>query len=270
MSGFLEQMKESSMRRLQDARALRSLESITKSAADMPPPRSLGSFGDVFDVIAEIKPRSPAEGQLGGSDLVERTAEYERGGAGMISVLTEPDAFSGSIELLRAVTRQATVPVLRKDFLIDPYQVFEARAAGADGVLLIVRILDHGTLEAMLAAVAATRMFAIVEAFDRRDLIRAIGVLAAGADLLIGVNGRDLDTLEVDPSIHGDLADLIAAPVPAVAESGIRGPDDIRAVARHGYRGALVGSALMKSDDPSSAVAEMLSAGRATIAAGTK
>ena len=270
MSGFLEQMQESSMRRLQDARALRSLESITKSAADTPPPRSLGSFGDMFDVIAEIKPRSPADGHLGGNDLVGRIAEYERGGATMISVLTEPDAFSGSIELLRAVTQQATVPVLRKDFLIDPYQVFEARAAGADGVLLIVRILDHDTLEAMLAAVAATRMFAIVEAFDRRDLIRAIGAISAGADLLIGVNGRDLATLEVDSSVHADLADLIAGAVPAVAESGIRVPDDIRAVARLGYRAALVGSALMRSDDPSGAVAEMVSAGRETIAAGTR
>lgn len=258
------------MRRLQDARARRSLESITRSAADMRPPRSLGSFGEVFDVIAEIKPRSPAEGDLGGNELVERMGEYERGGAAMISVLTEPDAFSGSIELLMTASQQATVPVLRKDFLVDPYQVFEARSAGADGVLLIVRILDHVTLEAMLSAVAATGMFAIIEAFDRRDLVRAIGVLPAGGDLLIGVNGRDLDTLEVDSSIHADLADLVAGVALAVAESGVRGPDDIRAVARLGYRAALVGSALMRSADPRGAVAEMLAAGRETIGAGSR
>ncbi len=270
MSGFLEEMEGSSIRRLQAARARRSLESITRDAAEMPPPRTLGSFGEVFDVIAEIKPRSPAEGDLGGTGLAERMGEYEQGGAAMISVLTEPDAFSGSMELLTAAAQQASVPVLRKDFLVDPYQVFEARAAGADGVLLIVRLLDQGTLETMLAAVGATGMFAIVEAFDRRDLERAVGWLPAGGDLLIGVNGRDLDTLSVDPSIHADLADLIAGSGPAVAESGVRGPDDIRAVARLGYRSALVGSALMRSEDPRGAVAEMLVAGRETIGASTR
>jgi indole-3-glycerol phosphate synthase len=234
----------------------------------MAPPRRLGSFGEVFDVIAEIKPRSPAEGELGYDGLMDRLIEYERGGAAMISVLTEPDAFSGSLELLSDAAGQASVPVLRKDFLVDPYQVFEARAAGADGVLLIVRMLDHEALAAMLTAVADTGMFAIVEAFDQRDLVRAIGALAVGGNLLVGVNGRDLTTLEVDRSIHAELAKSVTAGRPAVAESGLLREDDIRAVAGLGYRAALVGSALMRANDPRHAVEAMVAAGRETIGAG--
>jgi indole-3-glycerol phosphate synthase len=224
----------------------------------------------VFDVIAEIKPRSPAEGELGGGDLMERIAEYEAGGAAMLSVLTEPEAFAGSIEMLSEAASAATVPVLRKDFLVDPYQVFEARAAWADGVLLIVRMLDQGALEGMLAAVSDTGMFAIIEAFDHRDLVRAMGALAFGGDLLVGVNGRDLATLEVDRSIHTDLAAAIGGRFPAVAESGIQRPEDIRLVARLGYRAALVGSALMRSDDPRRAVAELVASGREAIGAGAR
>ena len=270
MNGFLEEMRKGSLGRLEEARRRRPLGSTIADASDMRPSRGLGLFAEVFDIITEIKPRSPAEGEFAQTDPMELLGAYEAGGAGMISVLTEPDAFSGSIGLLSDVAEQATVPVMRKDFLVDPYQVFEARAAGADGVLLIVRILDQRSLEAMLDAVAETEMFALIEAFDGRDLVRALGVLAYGGDLLVGVNGRDLTTLDVDRSIHVDLAAVIAGRAPAVAESGIRGPDDIREVARLGYRAALVGSALMRSEEPRRAVEAMVAAGRETVGAGSR
>lgn len=265
MSRFLESMEQSSRARLQGARARRSPEAVIGKALATAAPRSLGQFGQVFDLIAEIKPRSPAEGELGTADLVERAAAYREGGAGMLSVLTEPDAFGGSLELLEAVAAEAHVPVLRKDFLVDPYQVFEARAAGADGVLIIARILAEESLVAMLDAVERTGMFALVEAFDTTDLNRIASVAEGRGDFLVGINCRDLETLRTEPSIHAELAAGLPAGAPSVAESGILAPTDIRRVAGLGYRGALVGSALMRTDDPAGLTAAMLTAGRETV-----
>ncbi|MEX1126181.1 MAG: indole-3-glycerol phosphate synthase TrpC [Acidimicrobiia bacterium] len=265
MSGFLESMERSSRRRLDEARMARPLDSVIKDALAAPPPRNLGSFDEVFDLIAEIKPRSPAEGELDRTQLVERAAAYQVGGAGMLSVLTEPDAFGGSLELLDAVANEAVVPVLRKDFLVDPYQVFESRSAGADGVLIIARILSDRAMAALLDAVEQTGMFALLEAFDAPDLSRIMSVAEVPGRLLVGVNCRDLETLRFEPARHTELAGSFPGPVPAVAESGIVGPEDIRRVAALGYRGALVGSALMRSDDPAELVRAMLASGRETV-----
>ena len=267
MSRFLESMEQSSRARLQAARARRSQEAVIEAALATPSPRSLGDFGGVFDLIAEIKPRSPAEGELASADLLERATAYQEGGAAMLSVLTEPDAFGGSLQLLEAVAAGADVPVLCKDFLVDPYQVFEARAAGADGVLIIARILTDEAMAALLAAVGQTGMFALIEAFDASDLLRVTSLAEGSSPTLVGVNCRDLQTLQTDPEVHGELAAGLPSTVPSVAESGMLGPADIRRVAGLGYRGALVGSALMRSANPAELVASML-ASRPGLGAG--
>jgi indole-3-glycerol phosphate synthase len=265
MSQFLQSMEQSSSARLKAALARRSLEAVIAEALARPNLRSPGQFGGIFDLIAEIKPRSPAEGELGTTDLVERAGAYQDGGAGMLSVLTEPEAFGGSLELLQSVAAEARVPVLRKDFLVDPYQVFEARAAGADGVLVIARILSDDTMAVILDAVAQTGMFALLEAFDASDLKRASSLTEGRDDILLGVNCRDLETLRTEPSIHAELAAGLPEQPASVAESGILALADIRRVAGLGYHGALVGSALMRADDPASTIAAMLAAGRDTV-----
>jgi indole-3-glycerol phosphate synthase len=230
-----------------------------------PEPRSLGSFGSVFDVIAEVKPRSPSEGVFPLRPVAEAALAYQTGGAGMISVLTEPSEFGGSIEMLETVAAAVSIPVLAKDFLVDPIQVYEAREAGADGVLVIARILSDEAMIQILDVASDCGVFALLEAFDEDDLAR-IRVAVAGRDnLLAGVNCRDLDTLEVVPERHGDLAGQIPGDVVTVAESAIGAGPDVERVAALGYRAALVGSALMRTEDPARLVSELVDAGRRAV-----
>ena len=262
MSRFLETMADGSRRRAEEAALRRPLAELRQSALDRPAPRSLDGFGKVFDLIAEIKPRSPSEGSFPERVPVAAALGYQQGGAGMISVLTEPSEFGGSLATLRSVSDAVSVPVLAKDFLVDPYQVYEARAAGGDGVLVIVRILDDDQVRQVLDAVGETGMFALIEAFDADDL-RRVGAVAAGRDdCLVGVNCRDLETLDVAPDRHVELASILPAGPVAVAESAMGGPADVERVASLGYRSALVGSALMKSSDSARLVREMVDAGR--------
>jgi indole-3-glycerol phosphate synthase len=219
----------------------------------------------VFDLIAEVKPRSPSEGLFPERSPAETALAYQTGGAGMISVLTEPSEFGGSIDMLQDVAAAVSIPVLAKDFLVDPIQVYEAREAGADGVLVIVRILSAESLIEILDAVFDSGIFALLEAFDQGDLGRIRKVVAGRAHLLAGVNCRDLDTLEVIPERHFTLAGDIPGDVVTVAESAIAAPADIERVAACGYRAALVGSALMRADDPARLVNEMVEAGRRTV-----
>ena len=216
----------------------------------------------MFDLIAEVKPRSPSEGLFPERSPAETALAYETGGAAMISVLTEPSEFGGSIEMLQDVAAAVSIPVLAKDFLVDPIQVYEAREAGADGVLVIVRILSAESLIEILDAISDSGMFALLEAFDHDDLGRIRNVMAGRANLLAGVNCRDLDTLEVIPERHVTLAADIPGDFVTVAESAIVAPGDVERVAGCGYRAALVGSALMRTDDPAILVSEMVAAGR--------
>ena len=265
MSRFLETMADRSRHRAEEAARRRPLASLRRSVLSGPGPRPLGGFGKVFDLIAEIKPRSPSEGSFPERAPVTAARGYEQGGAGMISVLTEPSEFGGSLATLRAVTDAVSVPVLAKDFLVDPYQVYEARAAGGDGVLVIVRILDDHQVSEVLDAVGEARMFALLEAFDGDDL-RRLGAIAPGRDdCLVGVNCRDLDTLDVAPGRHGELAGLLPVGPVSVAESAMGGPADVERVAALGYRAALVGSALMRSGDSARLVREMVDSGRRTM-----
>ncbi len=230
-----------------------------------------------FGIIAEIKDRSPAEGELAsaGSDRCQRARQYAAGGAAAISVLTEPSRFAGSLDHLDEVARAVpATPVMRKDFLVDPRQVSEARAAGASGVLLIATMLDDAALRDMLACAWQHELFVLLECFDDDDLARATQLLDSATDrdqaekgqLLFGVNTRNLRTLEVD----GDRLRRMAPALPdaiCVAESGLKTSQDAARVAGWGYRMALVGTALMKSDDPAALVAAMREAGDARAAA---
>jgi indole-3-glycerol phosphate synthase len=255
-------MAERSRLRAEKLARSRPLDQIKGAALSVPSPRPLGAFGEVFDVIAEIKPRSPAEGRFADRSSLDLGRSYEGGGAAMISVLAEPSEFGGSIETVRVVAGAVTIPVLAKDFLTDPIQVYEAREAGADGVLLIARILDERNMTALLDAVTECGCFAILEAFDEADLDRVSALAVGQANLLVGVNCRDLDTLEVVPERHIELAQSLPRGPVAVAESAIVEPADIERVAAVGYRAALVGSALMGSEAPGILVRDLIEAGR--------
>jgi indole-3-glycerol phosphate synthase len=164
--------------------------------------------------------------------------------------------------MVRAVAGAVTIPVLAKDFLTDPILVYQAREAGADGVLVIARILDDDDLAVLLDTVTECGCFALLEAFDEADLARVSALASDRPDLLVGVNCRDLDTLQVLPDRHLELAGALPEGVIAVAESAIGGPADIERVAAHGYRAALVGSALMRAKEPKLLVGDLIEAGR--------
>jgi indole-3-glycerol phosphate synthase len=209
-------------------------------------------------VIAEVKRKSPSKGELADiTDPASLALEYERGGAAVISVLTEERRFSGSLADLKAVRAVVDVPILRKDFVVTPYQVWEARAYGADLVLLIVAALDQIVLESLIERVESLGMTALVEVHSVEEVERAV---AAGARL-IGVNSRNLKTLEVDRDTFAKVAPSIPEGIVRVAESGVRGPHDVVEYARHGADAVLVGEALVTGDNPRSAVADLVAAG---------
>ncbi|MFC5999392.1 indole-3-glycerol phosphate synthase TrpC [Quadrisphaera sp. GCM10027208] len=209
-------------------------------------------------VIAEVKRSSPSKGALAAiGDPAGLARDYEAGGASVISVLTERRRFGGTLQDLTDVRAAVDVPVLRKDFVVTPYQVWEARAHGADLVLLIVAALDQPTLVSLVERVHSLGMTALVEVHDAHEVRRA---LDAGARV-IGVNARDLRTLEVDRSTFGRLADLVPDDVVKVAESGVRGPHDVLEYARAGAHAVLVGECLVTGGDPREAVADLVAAG---------
>ena len=221
-----------------------------------------------FDLVAEFKRRAPSAGDLArdGHDPVRHAAACARAGAAAVSVLTEPDRFAGSLDDLAAVARAVAVPAMRKDFLVDPIQLSEARLAGAAGALVVVAIVDDGTLAALDERARELGMFLLLEAFDERDLDRIDALLATHGrtDRLVGVNARDLRDLSVDTARLARLAPRARATgVPAVAESGLTGPGDAARAAALGYRAALVGGALMRVGDPVPLVRAMIASGRA-------
>lgn len=225
------------------------------SALDCPARLKLA---DAVTVIAEVKRSSPSKGALATiSDPAALAAEYESGGAVAISVLTEQRRFGGSLADLDAVRGTVEIPVLRKDFVVTPYQVWEARAHGADLVLLIVAALEQTVLESLVERVHSLGMTALVEVHDREEAARAVD---AGARV-IGVNARDLRSLEVDRSTFARVAPAIPADVVKVAESGVRGPHDVMDYARAGADAVLVGEALVTDDAPRRSVADLVAAG---------
>jgi indole-3-glycerol phosphate synthase len=209
-------------------------------------------------VIAEVKRRSPSKGALADiPDPAELARQYAAGGARVISVLTERRRFSGSQADLRAVRAMVDVPVLCKDFVVSSYQVHEARAHGADVVLLIVAALEQNALVGLLERVESLGMTALVEVHTEAEADRA---LAAGASV-IGVNARDLTTLNVDMSTFERIAPGLPSDVVKVAESGVRGPHDLISYAAAGADAVLVGEGLVTAGDPRQAVADLVTAG---------
>jgi len=206
---------------------------------------------DHVAVIAEIKRKSPSKGDLNlGIDASTQAGTYERGGAAAISVLTEPDFFGGSLEDLREVAGRIRLPVLRKDFHIDARQLLDARRAGASAVLLIARALSPTELPQLLQAANTMNLEAIVEVRDDVELERAID---AGAEI-IGVNSRNLETLEVDARVPERIVPKVPPHVIAVWESGVSTVADVERAAQFGADAVLVGSALSKSTDPEALV----------------
>lgn len=270
MSGFLDEMARSSAERVRQAKQREPEAALSRRAASAPRGAALSLSPAGFDVIAELKLRSPAAGVLGGAtdDWLGRIAAYARGGAAAVSVLTEPSRFDGSLTHLQQaaeVLAPLGVPAMRKDFLVDPYQVLEARAAGAGGVLVILRMLPPPRIIQLLDAAAENRLFVLLEAFDEADLDLAREVMAAREDrevILLGINCRDLQSLKVVPERFSQLAPLLPAAGPAVAESGVLTPEDARAMRRLGYRAALIGTALMAAEDPAVLLAAILNAAR--------
>lgn len=301
---FLRQMAESSRERARAAKAQRPESSLLAAARATAEPPALRAHADGFDLIAEVKLRSPAAGQLksGDEDVGQRVSQYAAAGAAAISVLTEPTRFDGSMEHLGRAAQAlapARVPAMRKDFIVDPYQVIEARAAGAGGVLVILRMLPRPELESLIEQALALNLFTLLEAFDEQDIALAHELVekyapgAPGAQstsanpagttagalsqhgfdrervrLLVGINCRDLVTLKVVPGRLEQLAHLLPTQVPRVAESGVGSPEDARRIASVGYDLALVGSALMTAPDPHALVRDMLTAARSAKRAG--
>jgi indole-3-glycerol phosphate synthase len=220
----------------------------------MPDFRSPGA-----SVIAEVKRRSPSKGDLADiPDPALLAKAYAAGGAAAISVLTEQRRFGGSLDDLRAVRAAVETPLLRKDFMVSSYQLLEARAAGADLVLLIVAALPDTRLDELYAEARELGLTVLMEVHDEPETTRAVDL---GAEL-IGVNARNLKTLAVDAGTFGRLAPLIPDHVVKVAESGITGPADVARFVSEGAGVVLVGEALVKDGDPEAAVREMTGLGR--------
>src|SRR3954452_6360972 len=233
---------------------------LRAALADAPAPRDpmpeLRTPG--VSVIAEVKRRSPSKGDL--ADIPDPAAlatAYAAGGAAAISVLTEQRRFGGSLDDLRAVRAVVDTPLLRKDFIVEDYQLLEARAAGADLALLIVAALGDDDLRRLYERARELGLTVLVEVHDEPETERA---LALGAEL-VGVNARNLRTLDVDEATFAKLAPLVPADRVLVAESGITGPADVRRYAADGARVVLVGEALVRDGDPAAAVRAMREAG---------
>lgn len=267
---FLEAMAAGSRKRVHEARAgLGDAELLAQALASPLPPR-LKLSSRRFDLIAEIKFRSPAAGKLregNEESVLARVAGYAEAGAAAVSVITEPSRFDGSMQHLHTAVRALAgrIPAMRKDFLVDPYQVCEARLAGAGGVLAILRMLNAAESSALIECAARLKLFVLLEAFDAADITRAAELVrqyASATELLVGLNCRDLTTLKVVPGRLEELARTLPDSVPRVAESGVATAADAGRVAVAGYDVALVGSALMDALEPLKLVRAMISAGR--------
>ncbi|WP_067487699.1 indole-3-glycerol phosphate synthase TrpC [Actinomadura hibisca] len=236
------------------------LAALKDRAAAAPAPRdALGALrGQGVSVIAEVKRSSPSKGALAAiADPAALARDYAAGGAKVISVLTERRRFGGSLEDLAAVRANVDVPILRKDFIVTSYQLWEARAHGADLALLIVAALEQDALVSLVERAESIGLLPLVEVHTEDEVARAVD---AGAKV-IGVNVRDLKTLRVDREVFARVAPAIPKGVVTIAESGVRGPHDLLAYASHGADAVLVGESLVIGKEPRAAVADLVAAG---------
>ena len=248
---MLDDIIASVRRRLPDL--LERREKVRRVTESMPPARDFASAlaAPGLSIIAEFKRASPSKGVINaGMAPTERAAAFERGGAAAMSVLTEPDHFMGSPADLKAVRSAASLPVLRKDFTLDPAQVWESRAMGADAVLLIVAILDDHLLARLLATASEAGVTALVEVHSPEEAKRAVDAGAA----VVGVNNRDLRTFRVDLATAERVSPLLDGVDVRVAESGVKSPEDAARLMAAGYDAVLVGEYLSRSVDPADAI----------------
>ncbi len=237
-----------------------TLDALKEMAANAPSPRdAIGALrSQGVSVIAEVKRCSPSKGALAAiADPAALAADYESGGASVISVLTERRRFGGTIDDLAEVRNRVEIPVLRKDFIVTSYQLWEARAYGADLALLIVAALEQQALISLIERAESIGLTPLVEVHTEEELDRAVD---AGAKV-VGVNARDLGTLKVDRTTFARIAPRVPSNIIKIAESGVRGPHDLLAYAASGADAVLVGESLVTGKDPRSAVADLVAAG---------
>ncbi len=261
MSSILDRIVAYKWQEIADARRLVPEAELERRARDMPPARDFRAAlerGPEVRVIAEVKKASPSAGVIRADfDPVAIARSYARHGADCISVLTDAPSFQGHLSYLSAIRAAVSLPLLRKDFLVDRYQLLEARVAGADAVLLIAEVLPGEPLPRLLRQAGELGLQALVELYDRDNLPR---VLDAGARL-IGVNNRDLRTFQVRLEHTLELAGAMPADVCLVSESGIRDRADLARLREAGVRAVLVGEALMRAPDVGAALAELVGPG---------
>jgi indole-3-glycerol phosphate synthase len=262
----LEDILAATRRRVEEARAQADMRALTMRAQEI----QARGFGEAVRrvsekgpaVIAELKHASPSKGVLRGSYHVARMArDFEAAGAAALSVLTEPDFFQGSLADTVEASAAAQLPILRKDFIVEEFQLVEAKVNGADAVLLIVAALDEHKLAALHARAHTLGLDVLVEVHDKEELERALGIGAT----IIGVNGRDLKTMEVDPERPLRLVDRIPGTVVRVAESGITSGQQIRRLRAAGFEAFLIGEALMRAEWPGKALRELLAEADKTV-----
>ena len=254
--GFLDEIVAATHARVAEAKQKVTEEALEQRIASQSPPEDFAAALQADDVtaIAEIKRATPAKGPLAPDlDAGKTAALYLEGGAAAVSVLTEPDHFKGSLEDLEHAAA-AGLPVLRKDFIVDPFQLLEARASGADSVLLIVRILDTPSLASLSKLSRSLGMEPLVEVHTREELERALEV----ESYVIGVNHRDLETFEVDPDRTATLAPQVPPETILVTLSGVSSRAEVEALGAAGARSVLVGEALVTAPDPVVKLRELL------------
>ena len=261
MSGVLGQICDDKRRHVARCKQLRPLGGLEAAARAAPPVRAFrGKLAAAvaegrYGLVAEIKKASPSKGLIRPDfDPPALAAAYERGGASCLSVLTDAPYFQGADEYLAAARDAVTLPVLRKDFLLDPYQMVEARALGADCVLLIMAAVDDAAASDLSATAGELGMDVLIEVHDRFELERAMALNPG----LVGINNRNLDTLEVDLATSERLAPLVPAGCLAVGESGLAAPADLERLSRAGIDCFLVGESLMRQDDVEAATRTLL------------
>ena len=260
-ASFLDQILARKRAEVEQRRAAVPDRELEARAAAAPPPRpfeaALSARGGPIRIIAEVKRASPSVGAIdAGLDAAAQARRYAAAGAAAISVLTDGPGFGGSLDDLRAVRAAVQVPILRKDFVLDRYQLLEARAAGADAALLIVAALPPDALRRLLAGCGELGLAALVEVHDAAEAESAV---RAGARL-VGVNNRDLRTFAVDLATSERILPALPAAVKGVAESGVRTADDARRLRRAGAANLLVGEALVRAPDPARLLAELAGA----------
>ena len=265
-NNFLQAMALSSMKRLEKNKANQSEESLLKSCEEIKR-KPFVEFQSGFLFITEIKKSSPSLGEISKPEfnLFEQAEAYAKSGSNVISVLTEPSKFNGSLQDLNDISKRfSETPTMRKDFLVEPYQVSEAFLNGAGGVLLILAMLSDRMLKTMIERAINHEMFVLLEAFDEVDMQRAKTIFSEfgphSSNILLGVNCRDLRTLDVNFSRFENLSSLIPEDVVCIAESGITGASEIEVLSNLGYSGALIGTALMQSETPDQLLKEMMAA----------